>query len=98
MTAWAGPWGVSYTANLTSDPETGLGRWNADTFVKAIRNGRHEGHGRELLPPMPARYYANLTDDDLKAVFAYLETVPAVKNRVPQPLPPAANPEPAARK
>jgi len=90
MTAWAGPWGVSYPANLTPDKETGLGGWTADTFIATLRTGRHEGHGREILPPMPWPAYRNLSDDDLRAVFAYLQSLPAVKNRVPQPLPPQA--------
>lgn len=88
-TAWAGPWGVSFTANLTPDPETGLGKWTADTFVAAIRSGRHEGQGRPILPPMPWTMYRNATDEDLKAVFAYLQTITPIKNRVPQPIEPA---------
>lgn len=95
-TAVSGPWGVSFTANLTPHPETGLGKWTAQNFVDTIRNGRHMGAGRPLLPPMPWPVYANLTDDDLKAVFAYLQTVPAIDNRVPDPLPPAAAPTAAA--
>jgi hypothetical protein len=89
-TAWSGPWGVSYTANLTSDKETGLGNWNRDMFAKAIRTGRHMGAGRPILPPMPIPAYKNFTDDELTAIFAYLQTVPALKNRVPDPLPPPA--------
>lgn len=89
-TAFAGPWGVSFTANLTPDPETGLGKWTEETFIQAIRNGRHEGQGRALLPPMPWPMYRNATDEDLKAIFAYLRTVPAVKNRVPEPIEPAS--------
>lgn len=88
-TAWAGPWGVSFTANLTPDPETGLGKWTADTFKRALRTGRHMGVGRPILPPMPWPVYGKLTDDDLDAIFAYLQSIPAVKNRVPEPLPPA---------
>jgi len=88
-TAWAGPWGVSFTANLTSDPETGLGRWSEKQFVDTMRSGRHLGVGRPVLPPMPIPAYRNFTDADLAAIFAYLQTVPAVRNRVPQPLPPA---------
>ena len=87
-TAWAGPWGTSFTANLTPDKETGLGNWTRQNFVDTIRNGRHMGAGRPLLPPMPAPVYANLTDDDLGAVFAYLQTIPAIANKVPAPLPP----------
>lgn len=89
-TAWAGPWGVSFTANLTPDPETGLGQWTRQNFVDAIRSGRHMGRGRQILPPMPWQFYAELTDEDLHAIYAYLRTIPALRNRVPDPLPPRA--------
>lgn len=89
MTAWSGPWGVSFTANLTPDDETGLGTWTAQTFIDTIRNGRHMGKGRQLLPPMPADVIANYSDEDLAAIFAYLQRLPAVKNKVPAPIPPA---------
>jgi mono/diheme cytochrome c family protein len=85
MTAWAGPWGITYAANLTPDQNTGLGIWTEEMFVKAIRTGRHMGSGREILPPMPWQGIGTLTDEDLKAIFAYLRTVPAVANRVPEP-------------
>jgi len=89
-TAWAGPWGVSFTANLTPDKATGLGAWTADNFIATLRNGRHMGAGRPLLPPMPAAQYAQMTDDDLRAVFAYLQTIPAIANKVPSPIAPVA--------
>jgi mono/diheme cytochrome c family protein len=89
-TAFSGPWGVSFTANLTPDAETGLGQWTANDFKQTFRTGRHMGRGRPILPPMPIPAYRNLNDRDLEAVFAYLKTVPAVKNRVPEPLAPAA--------
>lgn len=85
FTAWAGPWGVSYTRNLTPDPETGLGKWTEEQFVQTMRTGRQQGRGRMLLPPMPFPAISNLTDDDLKAIFAYLKAIPPVKNRVPEP-------------
>jgi mono/diheme cytochrome c family protein len=88
-TAWAGPWGVSYTSNLTSDPETGIGSWSEQTFIQALRTGRHTGAGRALLPPMPWQAVGQLTDEDLAAIFAYLKTVPPVHNSVPSPLSPA---------
>ena len=89
-TAWAGPWGVSFTANLTPDRETGLGKWTLRNFSETIRTGRHLGRGREILPPMPIPMYRNFTDQDLAAIFTYLQSIPAVKNRVPEPrLPPA---------
>jgi hypothetical protein len=89
LTAWAGPWGVSFTANLTPDAETGLGRWSESDFVAAMRTGRHMGRGRPILPPMPVQSVAALTDDDLHALFTYLRNIPAISNRVPEPLPPS---------
>jgi mono/diheme cytochrome c family protein len=89
-TAFAGPWGVSYASNLTPDRATGIGAWSERTFVQAMRDGRHRGDGRPLLPPMPWQNVARLTDDDLRSVFRYLTSIPAVANRVPeaQPAPP----------
>lgn len=92
-TAFAGPWGVSYATNLTPDENTGIGIWTEDVFVKTLKTGRHWGVARPILPPMPWQNYARMPDEDLKAVYAYLRTVPAVKNRVPEavvaPPPPA---------
>ena len=88
-TAFSGPWGVSYTANLTPDRNTGLGIWTEDMFISAIRTGRHMGVSRPINPPMPWPMYRNATDDDLKAVFAYLRTIQPVTNHVPDYQPPA---------
>lgn len=87
-TAFAGPWGVSFTANLTPDVETGLGKWTEEMFIATMRTGRHEGKGRPLLPPMPYPVVAQLTDDDMRALFAYLQSLPPVRNRVPAPIDP----------
>jgi len=89
MTAWSGPWGVSFTANLTPDPDTGLGKWTEQEFIATMRSGRHQGRGRQLLPPMPWQSLNGLTDEDLKAIFAYLKSIPAIRNRVPDPIAPA---------
>lgn len=89
MTAWSGPWGRSYTANLTSDKETGIGNWTEQQFIATIRTGKHLGTGRSLLPPMPVGAFRHLADDDLAAIFAYLQTVPAISNKVPEPLTPS---------
>ncbi len=89
-TAWAGPWGVSYSANLTPDENTGIGSWSEETFVGALRTGRHMGVSRPILPPMPWGAFRNLIDEDLRSIYAYLRTVPPVRNRVPEPLPPPA--------
>ncbi len=88
FTAWAGPWGVSYTQNLTPDPNSGLGKWTEAMFIKAIRTGKHMGEGRAILPPMPWFNFRQLTDADLKAIFAYLRTLKPIQNTVPDPVPP----------
>jgi mono/diheme cytochrome c family protein len=88
--AWSGPWGVSFAANLTPDPETGIWReMSEEQFIQALRTGRHLGQGRPILPPMPWLPYGQKTDEDLKAIYAYLQTVTPVSNKVPEPLPPA---------
>ncbi|HWP82870.1 MAG TPA: diheme cytochrome c-553 [Bacteroidota bacterium] len=88
LTAWAGPWGVSFTRNITPDVATGIGSWTEEMFIKTIRTGKHMGEGRDLLPPMPWPEYAKLSDDDLKAIFAYLQSIKPIKNAVPDPIPP----------
>lgn len=87
-TSFAGPWGVSFTANLTPDLDTGLGKWTEEIFIATMKTGRHEGKGRPLLPPMPYPVVASLTDDDIKSLFAYLRSLPPVSNRVPAPIDP----------
>jgi mono/diheme cytochrome c family protein len=87
QTAWSGPWGVSYASNLTPDTHSGLGMWTEEMFVKAMRTGKHYGFSRALLPPMPWQRLAKLSDSDLKAVFAYLRSLPPVRNHVPDPVP-----------
>lgn len=89
-TAYAGPWGISYAANLTPDQNTGLGIWTEDMFLTAMRTGKHMGTSREILPPMPWPALRNATDEDLKSVFAYLRSVKPITNHVPDPQPPAA--------
>lgn len=88
LTAWAGSWGASFAANLTPDP-TGIAGWTPDQFIQAMRTGRHLGVGRAILPPMPWQNVGALTDDDLRAVFAYLQSLKPVSNTVPAPTPPA---------
>ena len=88
MTAWSGPWGTSFTRNLTPDKETGLGDWTVEEFIATMKTGRERGKGRPVLPPMPVQNLANLTDSDIRALFAYLQSLPAIKNRIPQPVEP----------
>ncbi len=85
-TAYSGPWGVSYTANLTPDPETGLGKWTERMFIDTIRTGRHQGRGREILPPMPYAMYKHFTDEDMQSIFAFLQSIPPIRNKVPDPI------------
>lgn len=82
-TAFAGPWGVSYAANLTPDRLTGIGIWDEEMFVKTIRTGRHWGAGRPILPPMPWQNVRGLTDEDLRSVYAYLRSIKPIRNQVP---------------
>ena len=82
-TAFAGPWGVSFARNLTPDKLTGIGIWDEKMFIKTIRTGRHWGVARPILPPMPWFNYAKMSDDDLRAVFAYLRSIKPVHNQVP---------------
>ncbi|HMO61460.1 MAG TPA: c-type cytochrome [Ferruginibacter sp.] len=84
LTGWAGPWGASFTANITSD-ETGIGNWTFDQFKKAFQQGKWKGmdNGRPLMPPMPWQQYSNMTEDDVKAVFAFLKSTKPVKNVEP---------------
>jgi len=87
VTAAIGPWGASFAANLTPDNETGIGTWQSEMFINALRTGKHLGAGRPILPPMPWQMIGKLTDEDLQAMFAYLKSIPPIKNKVPDPKP-----------
>ena len=89
LTTWFGPWGVSFTANITSDP-TGIGNWSLEQFTMAVRGGKSKGlaTNRNLLPPMPLM--KDLTDQEIEAIFAYLKSTKPINNVVPQALPPAS--------
>jgi len=90
LTSFAGPWGISFTANITSDSATGIGAWREDEFISAMRTGKHLGQpgGRPIMPPMPWYYIAKYNDEDLKAMYTYLESLPPINNKVPTPIPP----------
>ncbi|HYM20024.1 MAG TPA: c-type cytochrome [Candidatus Kapabacteria bacterium] len=89
LTAWSGPFGTSFTANLTPDSATGLGKMTEADFIKTLRTGLMYPSNRPIMPPMPVEYVKQMTDDDLKAVYAYLRSIPPVKNKVPDYIPPA---------
>ncbi len=94
LSAWFGPWGVSFARNLTPDMETGLGSWTEEMFMKAMRTGKHMGaaDGRDILPPMPWQGIGQLPDEDIKAIWAYLHSLKPVNNAVPEPIPPQQPP------
>jgi len=87
LTCAVGPWGMSFSANLTPDDQTGIGLWKEENFIQALRTGKHMGAGRAILPPMPWFNFMKATDEDLKAIFTYLKSLPPVKNPVPAPVP-----------
>ena len=72
---------TAYAANLTPDPDTGLGRWSDAQIGKAIREGVRPD-GSIIGPPMAVDAYRGLADDDLQAIIAYLRSIPPVKNAV----------------
>jgi hypothetical protein len=90
LTSWIGPWGISYTANITPDTTTGIGNWTEETFISTIRTGKHLGmeDGRPILPPMPWQNFRQMKDEDLRAIFAFLHSLLPVKNKVPAPVSP----------
>jgi mono/diheme cytochrome c family protein len=93
LTAWQGPWGQSVASNLTPDPATGIGtRYNEASFIATMRTGK-KPNGTPIMPPMPSDVYKNMTDDDLKAIFAYLRTLPPIRNAVYAGITPAAAPK-----
>ena len=88
LTAWTGGWGQSVASNLTPDPVTGLGmRYTEAKFLQTMRSGK-KPEGVQLLPPMPTDVYQNMRDDDLKAIYAYLQTIKPIRNAVRAGLPP----------
>jgi mono/diheme cytochrome c family protein len=80
--------GIFHGPNLTPDKETGLGDWTEEMFIKTMRTGLHQGKGRPILPPMPFFMVGALNDSDIKDLFAYLQSLPPVHNRVPAPIDP----------
>lgn len=82
--------GRFYSPNLTPDPETGIGTWSETAFTRALREGVSRD-GRHLFPVFPFTHYTQLTDGDIKALYAYFMTRPPVKapnrpNTIPFPL------------
>jgi|TARA_R110000737_G_scaffold284835_1_gene291305 hypothetical protein len=89
LTAAAGPWGISFAGNLTPDA-TGIGNWTEEQFKIALTQGKFKGleNARMLLPPMPWLNYSEMKDEDIRAVFKYLQSIDPVENVVPAPVSP----------
>ncbi len=90
LTVAVGPWGTSFGANLTPD-DSGIGSWSFDQFKKAMTEGKYKGmeNSRPLMPPMPWQSFAHLSNEDLKAIYDYLMSIPPIENVVPSYRPPA---------
>jgi mono/diheme cytochrome c family protein len=69
------------TANITPDPETGIGNWSDEDIIKAMTKAV-DPDGQKLSPPMPFPFFSNMTQEDLEAVVAYLRTIPPVVHKV----------------
>jgi mono/diheme cytochrome c family protein len=84
------PFGMVYSTNITPDPETGIGRWSLEAFTRAMREGVSRD-GSHLFPVFPFDHFTNVSDDDLKALYAYIMTMPPIRavapaNTIPFPL------------
>jgi hypothetical protein len=86
LTAFAGPFGVAVAPNLTPDLETGM-VVSAEGLIESWRSGKHWKFNRPVLPPMPIQSYGSLTDEDIRAIYSFLMSLPAVKNETPNSLP-----------
>jgi Cytochrome C oxidase, cbb3-type, subunit III/Cytochrome c len=75
--------GVVCAQNITPDKETGIGAWSDGEVVRATREGVTRD-GRTLFPMMPYQSYRNMSDEDAKAIVAYLRTIPPIHHAVPQ--------------
>jgi len=88
--------GVAYAPNITPDPDTGIGKWTNQELITAIREGKRPD-GSTIGPPMPIALYRAMSDDDVRAIVAYVRAVPPVANKVEKSaykmsLPPAYGP------
>lgn len=76
------PFGKIYSANITPDADSGIGRWTRDEFLQSLRKGVRPG-GEQLYPVFPYTAFTKITDEDAAALYAYLMSVPAVRYSVP---------------
>ena len=74
------PFGTFYSPNITPDKKTGIGNWTEEDFIRAMKKGR-DPKGRNYFPVFPYIYFANMTDDDARALYTYLMNIPAVEQK-----------------
>jgi len=86
LTAFAGPFGLAVAPNLTPDLETGM-VVSAEGLIESWRSGKHWKFNRPVLPPMPIEHYKSLSDEDIRAIYSYLMSLPAIKNTTPTSAP-----------
>lgn len=84
LTAWHGPWGLSFSRNITPDKETGIGNWTFEQFKQTLVKGQ-DPSGHALMPPMPSQAMSQMPEADLRAIFNFLQTVPPIQNKVTGP-------------
>jgi len=85
---WVGPWGVVHARNLTPDSTTGIGKWTKEQIVHALRTG-NTPDGAQLAPIMPWMNYSNILDEnDAMAIASYLKSLPPVKHKNLDRIPP----------
>lgn len=91
LTAFVGPWGVSFGGNITSD-DTGIGTWSYEQFKKAMTEGKYKGmdESRPIMPPMPWESFRLLEENDLKSIYEFLKSTKPIENVVPAYIPPPA--------
>jgi mono/diheme cytochrome c family protein len=89
VAGFPGPRGARfYAANLTPDPETGLGRWSEEQFVRTFKHGVRPDGTKYATSPMEWNIYANMKEEDVRAIYRYLRTIKAIPNKVPANIPP----------
>lgn len=71
------PFGTFYSPNITPDEETGIGKWTEQDFIRALKEGR-DPHGRNYFPVFPYIYFAKISDEDARALYAYFMSIPAI--------------------
>jgi mono/diheme cytochrome c family protein len=88
VAGFPGPRGARiYAKNLTPDAETGIGKWSEDQFVKTFKTGIRPDGVKYTVTPMEWNIYANMKEEDARAIYRYLRTITPISNKVPTNIP-----------